>query len=61
MSQSHLTIDFPIKGPANAKALPEELPPLMPDLATAQDRPRYRAFLPFHGQGRREAALPFGH
>ena len=37
MSQSHLLIDFPIKGPANAKALPEELPPLMPDLARAQD------------------------
>ena len=35
--QSHLVIDFPIKGPANAKALPEELPPLMSDLATAQD------------------------
>ena len=38
MSQSHLVIDFPIKGPANAKALPEALSPLMPDLATAQDR-----------------------
>ena len=50
--QSHLAIDFPIKGPANAKALPEELPPLMPDLATAQDRPWYRAFLPFHGRRR---------
>ena len=37
MSQSHLVIDFPIKGAANAKALPGELPPLMPDLATAQD------------------------
>ena len=37
MSQSHLVIDFPIKGPANAKALPEDLPPLMPDLAAAQD------------------------
>ena len=37
MSQSHLVIDFPIRGPANAKALPEELPPLMPDLAKAQD------------------------
>ena len=37
MSQSHLVIDFPIKAPANAKALPEELPPLMPDLAKAQD------------------------
>ncbi len=38
MSQSHLVVDFPIKGPANAKALTEELPPLMPDLAKAQDR-----------------------
>ena len=61
MSQSHLTIDFPIKGPANAKALTEELPPLMPDLAKAQDQPRYRALLPLHGQGGREAALPVGH
>ena len=38
MSQSHLTIDFPIKGPANAKALTEELPPLMPDFARTQDQ-----------------------
>ena len=37
MSQSHLVIDFPIRGPANAKALPDELPALMPDLAKAQD------------------------
>ncbi len=38
MSQNHLTIDFPIKGPANAKALTEELPPLMPDFARTQDQ-----------------------
>src|SRR5689334_12328682 len=37
MGQSHLVIDFPIKGPAIAKALPGELSQLMPDLATAQD------------------------
>ena len=37
MSQSHLVVDFPIKGPAIAKALPDELPPLMPALAKAQD------------------------
>ena len=37
MSQNHLTIDFPIKSPASAKALTEELPPLMPDFAKAQD------------------------
>ena len=38
MGQSHLVIDFPIKGPANAKALTEELPPLMPDFAKTQDQ-----------------------
>ena len=37
MSQSHLVVDFPIKGAAHAKALPEELPPLMPELAKAQE------------------------
>jgi hypothetical protein len=37
MSQSHLTIDFPIKVPANAKVLTEELPLLMPDFAKTQD------------------------
>ena len=37
MTQSHLVVDFPIKGPAIAKALPDELPTLMPDLAKAQD------------------------
>ena len=37
MAQDHLVIDFPIRGPANAKALADELPPLMPDLAKVQD------------------------
>ena len=37
MSQSHLALDFPIESPADAKALAEELPALMPDLAKAQD------------------------
>ena len=37
MSQSHLVIDFPIKAPANAKALTAELPALMPDFARTQD------------------------
>ena len=35
--QSHLTITFPIKSPTDAKALAEELPPLMPDFAKVQD------------------------
>ena len=37
MSQSQLVVDFPIKAPANAKAVAEELPPLMPDFASVQD------------------------
>jgi hypothetical protein len=35
--QSHLTVTFPIKSPADAKALAEKLPLLMPDFAKAQD------------------------
>lgn len=37
MSQSHLTLAFPIRGPVSAKALTGELPPLMPDFAKVQD------------------------
>ena len=37
VSQSHLVIDFPIKAAAHAKALRDELPPLMPDFAKVQD------------------------
>jgi len=37
MSQSHFTLGFPLKSPADAKALVEELPPLMPDLFRAED------------------------
>src|ERR1700734_3042862 len=35
--QSHITINFPVKSPGDAKALAEGLPPLMPDFAKAQD------------------------
>jgi hypothetical protein len=37
MSQSHVTLRFPLKSPADAKPLAEELPPLMPDLFRAED------------------------
>jgi hypothetical protein len=37
MSQSHVTLDFPIKAQASARALNEELPPLMPNFAKLQD------------------------
>src|ERR1035438_731501 len=37
MSQNHFTISFPLKSPADAKAVAGRLPPLMPDLFKAQD------------------------
>jgi hypothetical protein len=37
MSQNHLTIKFPLKSPADAKAIAEELPPLMPGFFQAED------------------------
>ena len=37
MSQSHLTLSFPLKSGADARALAQELPPLMPDLFRAED------------------------
>ena len=37
MSKSHLTLSFPLKASADAKAMAEELPPLMPELFRAED------------------------
>jgi hypothetical protein len=37
MSQNHLTLQFPLKSPADATALATQLPPLMPGLFQAQD------------------------
>ncbi len=37
MSQSHFTLSFPLKSPADAKALAEQLPPMMPQLFQAAD------------------------
>ena len=37
MSQNHFTLTFPLKAPADAKAIPEQLPPLMPGMFQAQD------------------------
>ena len=52
MSQSHLVIDFPIKGPASAKALPDESPPVGPRSRKSAGRTRHRAFLSVHGRRR---------
>ena len=51
--QSHLTITFPIKSPVDAKALAEELPPLMADFAKSQDAIgtiHYSRFLPLNDE-----------
>src|SRR6267378_7282941 len=37
MSQNHFTLSFPLQSPADAKALAEQLPPLMPNLFKATD------------------------
>jgi hypothetical protein len=37
MSQNHFTLRFPLKAAADAKALSEQLPPLMPGFYRAQD------------------------
>jgi hypothetical protein len=37
MSQNHFTLSFPLKTPADAKALSELLPPMMAGFSTAQD------------------------
>ncbi len=37
MGQSHFTLSFPLKTPADAKAIAEQLPPLMPALSKAED------------------------
>jgi hypothetical protein len=37
MSQNHFTLSFPLKTPGDAKALAEQLPPLMPGLLKAED------------------------
>jgi hypothetical protein len=37
MSQNHFTLRFPLKAPADAKALSVQLPPLMPGFFKAQD------------------------
>jgi hypothetical protein len=37
MSQSHFTLSFPLKSPADAKWVTDQLPPLMPALFEAED------------------------
>jgi hypothetical protein len=36
-NQNHFTFSFPLKSPADAKAIAEQLPPMMPTLSQAED------------------------
>src|SRR5258706_16444596 len=38
MGQSHFTLSFPLKSPAGANVLAEQLPAMMPDLFQATDK-----------------------
>jgi len=38
MGQSHFTLSFPLKSPADANVLAEQLPAMMPDLFEATDK-----------------------
>ena len=38
MSQSHFTLSFPLKSPADANVLAEQLPAMMPNLFEANDK-----------------------
>jgi hypothetical protein len=51
--QNHITINFPMKSPADGQAIKEELPPLMPGFAKVQDAlgsVHYSRFLPWQDQ-----------
>jgi hypothetical protein len=37
MSQNHFTLAFPLKSAADAKAIAEQLPPLMPEFLKVED------------------------
>ena len=57
MSQNHFTLSFPLKSPADAKALAEQLPPLMPGLFQAAGHDRHDSLLALHGSERQDAAV----
>ena len=61
MTHYHLVIDFPISGPADAKALTEELPPLMPGLAKVQDDLGTVHFARFMIEGDEKLTLHLGY
>ena len=55
MSQNHFTLRFPLKSPAAAKAVAEQLPKLMPGLFQAADsigRIHYSRFTSYNARAR---------
>ena len=57
MSQNHFTLSFPLKTPADAKALAEQLPPLMPGLFKARGCHRHGPLLALHRSERQDSAV----
>ena len=57
MSQNHFTLSFPLKSPADAKALAEQLPPLMPGLFSGGGRHRHDSLLALYGSEREDSAI----
>jgi hypothetical protein len=57
VSQSHLTLAFPLKSPADANVVAEKLPPIMSDLFEAADL-RNGPLLSLYGPQRADAAFP---
>ncbi len=55
MSQNHFTISFPLKLPAGAKAVAEELLPLMPDFPAHRGHHRHHSLLALRGSEREDA------
>ena len=60
MSQSHFTLCFPLKSAADAKAITEQLPALMPDFLQSPGFARDDSLLAFHPAERQDSAVSGG-
>jgi len=58
MGQNHFTVSFPLKSPADAKAVAEELSARMPELFRANDTYWHGSLLALHRAERKDPAVP---
>jgi hypothetical protein len=58
MSHNHFTLGLALKSPADAKAVAEQLPPLMPALFQAEDAIGTIHYS-VHGSERKDSAIPW--